>query len=63
MNAIAPAVIEAEIVRDNLRARPDLIPVGRFGSVAEVADIAVMLASNSYITAQTINVEGGWYMS
>lgn len=26
-------------------------------------DVAVMLARNGYITGQTINVNGGWYMS
>jgi len=25
--------------------------------------VAVMLAGNGYITGQTINVNGGWYMS
>jgi 3-oxoacyl-[acyl-carrier protein] reductase len=25
--------------------------------------VAVMLAKNGYITGQTINVNGGWYMS
>ena len=35
-------------MRDNPRARPDLIPVGRFGTVDEVADVVVMLAANSY---------------
>jgi 3-oxoacyl-[acyl-carrier protein] reductase len=63
VNAIAPALIETEMMRDNPRARPDLIPVGRFGTVDEVADVVVMLASNGYITGQTINVNGGWYMS
>jgi 3-oxoacyl-[acyl-carrier protein] reductase len=63
VNAIAPALIETEMVTSNLNARPDLIPVGRFGSVDEVADVAVMLAANGYITGQTINVNGGWYAS
>ena len=63
VNAIAPALIETEMVTSNLNARPDRIPVGRFGAVAEVADVAVMLATNAYITGQTINVNGGWYMS
>jgi 3-oxoacyl-[acyl-carrier protein] reductase len=63
VNAIAPALIETEMMRDNPRARPDLIPVGRFGMVDEVADVVVMLATNGYITGQTINVNGGWYMS
>jgi 3-oxoacyl-[acyl-carrier protein] reductase len=49
--------------RSNPRARAELIPVGRFGTVEEVASVAVMLARNSYVTGQTINVNGGWYMS
>ncbi len=62
-NAIAPALIETEMVTANPNARPDLIPIGRFGSAAEVAAAAVLLARNGYITGQTINVNGGWYMS
>ena len=63
VNAIAPALIETDMVTSNLRAKPDLIPVGRFGTVREVADVIVMLATNGYITGQTINVNGGWHMS
>ena len=63
VNAIAPALIETDMVRANLNAKPDLIPVGRFGKVDEVADVVTMLAANAYITGQTINVNGGWYMS
>jgi len=63
VNAIAPALIETDMVTANPNARVDLIPVGRFGAVEEVADVAVMLAGNGYITGQTINVNGGWYMS
>jgi 3-oxoacyl-[acyl-carrier protein] reductase len=62
-NAIAPALIETDMVRANLRARRDIIPAGRFGEPDEVASVAVMLASNGYISGQTINVNGGWYMS
>ena len=63
VNAIAPALIETDMVTSNPNARPDLIPVGRFGSVDEVSDVAVMLAGNGYITGQTINVNGGWFPS
>lgn len=62
-NAIAPALIETDMIRANLRARRDIIPAGRFGEPDEVASVAVMLASNGYISGQTINVNGGWYMS
>jgi 3-oxoacyl-[acyl-carrier protein] reductase len=63
VNAIAPALIETEMIAGNPKVRPDLIPVGRFGTADEVADVVVMLARNGYITGQTINVNGGWYMS
>lgn len=62
-NAIAPALIRTEMINNNARIRPDLIPVGRFGEADEVAAAALLLATNSYITGQTINVNGGWYMS
>ena len=63
VNAIAPALVETEMVTSNRNARPDYIPVGRYGLPAEVADVAVMLARNGFITGQTINVNGGWYMN
>jgi 3-oxoacyl-[acyl-carrier protein] reductase len=62
-NAIAPALVETDMIRNNPKVRPDLLPVGRFGTVDEVADIALALVRNGYITGQTINVNGGWYMS
>ena len=51
------------MVTSNPSATPALIPIGRFGKVEEVADVVVLLAANGYITGQTINVNGGWYMS
>jgi 3-oxoacyl-[acyl-carrier protein] reductase len=63
VNCIAPALIKTDMVTSNPRARADLIPVGRFGAAEEVAEVVLMLATNGYITGQTINVNGGWYMS
>ena len=51
------------MITSNPKARPDLVAIGRFGKVKEVADVVVMLASNGYITGQTISVNGGWYMT
>lgn len=62
-NAIAPALVETEMITSNPKARPDLIPVGRFGRVEEVSDVVVLLAINGFITGQTISVNGGWYMT
>lgn len=62
-NAIAPALIDTDMIRSNPAVTPGLIPIGRFGTADEIASVALLLASNGYITGQTINVNGGWYMS
>lgn len=62
-NAIAPALIETDMIKDNPNIKPTLIPIGRFGQPNEVSDVVLLLASNGYINGQTINVNGGWYMS
>jgi 3-oxoacyl-[acyl-carrier protein] reductase len=63
-NAISPALIETDMLLKDLKLdSPAKIPIGRFGKPEEVAEVAVMLAKNAYITGQTINVNGGWYFS
>jgi 3-oxoacyl-[acyl-carrier protein] reductase len=62
-NAIAPALIDTDMVRANPRANASHIPVSRFGTVDEVSDVALLLATNGYITGQTVNVNGGWVTS
>ena len=63
VNAIAPALIETDMVTSNPNASPERIPMGRFGSPDEVGRVAVLLAESDYITGQTISVNGGWYMT
>jgi len=63
VNVISPAMIVTEMVTGNPNLQPSIIPMGRFGMVEEVAEVAVMLAKNGYITGQTYNVNGGLYMS
>jgi 3-oxoacyl-[acyl-carrier protein] reductase len=43
---------------DELRER---IPVGRLGRPAEVADLALAVLRNPYVTSQVISVDGGMY--
>lgn len=62
VNAISPALVATEMVVGNPAVKPDMIPVGRFGEIEEVASVAVMLAHNGYITGQTVNVNGGYYL-
>ncbi|MGA3127687.1 MAG: 3-oxoacyl-ACP reductase family protein [Candidatus Korobacteraceae bacterium] len=63
VNAIAPALIETEMVTSNPHASPNLIPMGHFGAVEDIGSVAAMLAMNDYMTGQTISVNGGWYMT
>ncbi len=62
-NAIAPALIETEMIAGNHAAVPEKLPVGRLGAPDEVADVVVAVASNAFITGQTIQVNGGIYMT
>ena len=42
-NALAPALVESDMVTADLRARPDRIPIGRFGTPEELAELAVVV--------------------
>ena len=63
VNAIAPGLIYTDMIAHNPKVTPGLLPVGRFGRPEEVGQVAVLLATNGYITGQHYNVNGGWYMS
>jgi len=64
-NAIAPGFIETEMtsVLDETMVQQwrDAIPLKRGGTTEDVANLTLFLASDmsSYITGQTINVDGG----
>lgn len=62
VNVISPALIATEMVTANPMIKPDMIPMGRFGEMDEIADVAVMLAGNEFITGQTLGVNGGLYL-
>ena len=67
-NAIAPGFIETSMTDALSEEIKEMylkgIPLGRFGTPSEVADLAVFLASDkaSYITGQVINIDGGLCM-
>ena len=67
VNAIAPGFIKTdmtEILADNQKeALTAQIPMGRLGTPDEVAQLVLFLAGEggSYITGQTIHVNGGMY--
>ena len=68
VNAVAPGFIQTEMTEALPEATKQLmlaqIPLGRFGTAAEVAQAVVFLASEAaaYITGQVIHVNGGMLM-
>lgn len=62
-NTVCPALVETDMMRANPRATASVIPIGRFGTVDEVASVVLLLAENGYMTGQTVNPNGGWYPS
>ena len=64
-NAIAPGFIETEMTaklnEDVVKGWRDAIPLKRGGTLEDVANVCVFLASDmsAYVTGQVINVDGG----
>jgi 3-oxoacyl-[acyl-carrier protein] reductase len=68
VNAIAPGFIDTDMTRaltdEQRTALLAQIPVGRLGSAADIAATVLFLSSPSasYITGETLHVNGGMYM-
>jgi 3-oxoacyl-[acyl-carrier protein] reductase len=62
-NAIAPALVETDMTADIPKDYMARIPVGHSGAPEEVGRLAVLLAQSDFITGQTLNPNGGLYMS
>ncbi|PWN40152.1 NAD(P)-binding protein [Ceraceosorus guamensis] len=66
VNAVAPALIDGTGMI-NTDEKPEMkdalqknIPIGRLGTVEEVADVVLLLLTNSYITSKCWSLDGGW---
>ena len=68
INAVAPGFISTDMTENNKGVNADHlvkeIPLGRFGDPEEVASLISFMCSDgaSYITGQTIHINGGLYM-
>lgn len=64
VNAVAPGFIKTDMTKDlNEKDLKAMIPLQRFGTAEEVADLVGFLASekSSYITGEVISINGGLY--
>ncbi len=62
VNAIAPALIEdTGMLPGDEGELAGMIPVGRLGKPAEVADLALALLGNGYLTNQVVSIDGGMH--
>ena len=64
VNAVAPGLIRTDMTKDlNESELKKMIPLNRFGSPEEVAEVVCFLVSekSSYITGEVISVDGGLY--
>jgi 3-oxoacyl-[acyl-carrier protein] reductase len=62
VNVVAPALIATDMMPADEQARDEIarrIPVGRLGRPDEVADLIAAIVRNSYLTNQSILVDGG----
>ena len=68
INSVAPGFISTDMTESNKGVNADHlvkeIPLGRFGKPEEVASLISFMCSDgaSYITGQTIHINGGLYM-
>lgn len=69
VNAVSPGIIATAMVNDLIAEQGGTLlsstPLGRYGDPAEVASVAVFLCSSlaSFITGETILINGGMYMA
>lgn len=67
VNAVAPGVVLTEMGQSippaNREQMLAQIPLGRFGEPEEIAHVVLFLCSDlaSYLTGQTLHVNGGWW--
>jgi len=63
VNAVSPSLVATDMTADRAAENAARIPVGRMGTIEEVAIVVVMLAQNAYMTGQTVPVNGGLHFS
>jgi 3-oxoacyl-[acyl-carrier protein] reductase len=63
VNAVAPSLIDTEMMQGTPNEAVERIPVGRKGMPEEVAQAVVMVTANPYMTGQTVQLNGGLHFN
>jgi 3-oxoacyl-[acyl-carrier protein] reductase len=63
VNAVAPSLVETDMTEISPGEAAKRIPVGRLGRPEEVAHAVLMVATNPYMTGQTVQVNGGLHFN
>lgn len=61
VNAVAPGFVDTAMLPGNTDELASSVPVGRVGRPEEVADLALALLRNGYLTNQVVTIDGGRY--
>lgn len=68
VNAVAPGLIDTPMLKayseQQIAAMRGAVPIGRFADTSEITSVISFLVSDkaSYVTGQTININGGMFM-
>ncbi len=63
VNAVAPSLIQTEMLASRIDAAAAKVPLGRLGLPEEVAQSVLMVVGNAYMTGQTVQVNGGMHFN
>jgi 3-oxoacyl-[acyl-carrier protein] reductase len=63
VNAVAPSLIATEMIKPHRSANVARIPVGRLGTVDEIASVVLLVVGNAYMTGQTVAANGGLHFN
>jgi 3-oxoacyl-[acyl-carrier protein] reductase len=63
VNAVAPSLIATEMIKPHRTTSVAKIPLGRLGTVDEIASVVLLVVGNAYMTGQTVAANGGLHFN
>ena len=59
VNALAPGFVDTDMLPGDPQELGQRVPVGRVGRPEEVADLAIAILTNGYLTSKVLTIDGG----